>query len=148
MEMTHGHNANHRLNIGCAGWSLRGDLQGVFPADGSHLQRFASVFAAVEVNSCFYQSHRKSTWLRWAECTPESFRFSYKLSKSITHQARLQGVVRTLPIPLGTLPLAGGSDVSAAGEGLPLGPLPTQSAPQALREILADAFRRIELYLA
>lgn len=28
--------------------------------------------------------------MRWAESTPESFRFSYKLPKSITHKARLR----------------------------------------------------------
>lgn len=96
MEMMHREENHERLNIGCAGWSLRSEHQRLFAADGSQLQRYASVFAAVEVNSCFYRSHRKSTWLRWAESTPESFRFSYKLPKSITHQARLQGVDETL----------------------------------------------------
>ena len=92
------HQATDRrlLRIGCAGWSLRNEQQGLFADGDSHLQRYASVFSAVEVNSCFYRAHRKSTWQRWAESTPESFRFSYKLPKSITHQARLKDVDETL----------------------------------------------------
>ncbi len=84
--------ATPALKIGCAGWSLRLEQQSLFAEGDSQLQRYASVFEAVEVNSCFYRPHRKSTWLRWAESTPENFRFSYKLPKTITHQARLQGV--------------------------------------------------------
>lgn len=78
------------LRIGCAGWSLRREQQASFPDAASQLHRYAAVFSAVEVNSCFYRSHRHATWARWAESTPENFRFSYKLPKSITHQARLK----------------------------------------------------------
>lgn len=81
-----------RLRIGCAGWGLRSEHKSRFPDAGSHLQRYAAVFNAVEVNSCFYRSHRKATWARWAESTPPSFQFSYKLPRSITHQARLKNV--------------------------------------------------------
>lgn len=78
------------LKIGCAGWSLRREQQTLFAEGDSHLHRYASIFNAVEVNSCFYGSHQKTTWSRWAESTPENFRFSYKLPKAITHLARLQ----------------------------------------------------------
>ncbi|HEV7595389.1 MAG TPA: DUF72 domain-containing protein, partial [Gemmatimonadaceae bacterium] len=60
-----------------------------FSKTGTHLQRYASVFNAVEVNSCFYRPHRYSTYERWAASVPEAFRFSVKLPKVVTHEARL-----------------------------------------------------------
>jgi uncharacterized protein YecE (DUF72 family) len=43
----------------------------------------------VEINSSFYRPHRPATYARWAECVPEGFRFSVKVPKQITHEARL-----------------------------------------------------------
>lgn len=75
--------------IGCAGWTLPRQSAAHFPEEGSHLQRYASVFGAVEINSCFYRPHRAQTWARWGECVPAGFRFSVKLPRSITHDQRL-----------------------------------------------------------
>ena len=60
-----------------------------FPAEGSGLERYAAVFDAVEINSTFYRPHRAATYQRWAERTPESFRFTVKAPRAITHDARL-----------------------------------------------------------
>jgi uncharacterized protein YecE (DUF72 family) len=57
--------------------------------EGSHLERYARVFGCVEINSSFHRAHRPATWAGWAEAVPEGFRFSVKLPKTITHQARL-----------------------------------------------------------
>lgn len=76
--------------IGCAGWSLPGAVQDRFPAAGSHLERYASVFPAVEINSSFYRPHRPATYARWRDSVPSSFRFSVKVPKAITHELRLQ----------------------------------------------------------
>ena len=81
----------HPVLLGCAGWSLPRDVQGSFPADGSHLERYAARFPAVEINSSFYQPHRASTYARWAASVPPSFCFSVKMPKSVTHQHRLIG---------------------------------------------------------
>jgi uncharacterized protein YecE (DUF72 family) len=78
--------------IGCAGWSLPRQSASHFPEEGSHLERYAAVFSAVEINSCFYRSHRAQTWARWGECVPAAFRFSVKLPRAITHDQRLCGV--------------------------------------------------------
>jgi len=59
------------LYIGSAGWSLRRDHFGLFSEHGTHLQRYASRFNAVEINSSFYRPHRYSTYRRWADSTPE-----------------------------------------------------------------------------
>src|SRR6476659_10956633 len=79
------------LHLGIAGWNIRREHTSRFPSAGTHLQRYASVFNAVEINSCFYRPHRFSTYERWAASVPDPFRFAVKLPKSITHEARLVG---------------------------------------------------------
>jgi uncharacterized protein YecE (DUF72 family) len=39
--------------IGCAGWSLGREYWPQFPAEGTHLQRYAARFDCVEINSSF-----------------------------------------------------------------------------------------------
>jgi len=76
--------------IGCAGWSLHKDAAAAFPEEGSHLERYAQVFPAVEINSSFYRPHKPETYARWAASVPDDFRFSVKLPRAITHEARLR----------------------------------------------------------
>jgi uncharacterized protein YecE (DUF72 family) len=76
--------------IGCAGWSLPRAQWPRFPAEGSHLQRYAQVFNSVEINTSFYRPHQPGTYARWAASVPAGFRFSVKLPKRITHEARLR----------------------------------------------------------
>jgi len=66
-------------------------LQDLFSADGSHLTRYATVFNGTEINSSFHQKHRTATYLRWAASVPDTFRFSIKMPKLITHTKRLMG---------------------------------------------------------
>ena len=77
------------IRVGTAGWTLPRAHAGSFPADGSHLQRYCSALTCVEVNSSFHRSHRRSTWERWAQSTPDDFRFAVKMPKRITHEAKL-----------------------------------------------------------
>src|SRR5471032_108049 len=103
---------NH-TRIGCAGWSIDKDAAPRFPADGSHLERYAAVLNAVEINSSFYRPHQAATYARWADSVPETFRFSVKLPRRITHELRLRdcwqelerfmGEVRQLKDKLGCL---------------------------------------------
>jgi uncharacterized protein YecE (DUF72 family) len=80
--------------IGTAGWSLPRVSQSRFPGEGGHLERYARVFPCVEVNSTFHRPHRMSTFARWAQSVPPGFRFSLKVPKTITHQAKLAGTRR------------------------------------------------------
>src|SRR4051812_3704858 len=84
------HESHHGLiHLGTAGWNIRREQAHRFATAGTHLERYASLFNAVEINSCFYRPHRLATYERWATSVPEYFRFSVKLPKVITHQARL-----------------------------------------------------------
>lgn len=75
--------------IGTAGWTVPASTAHAFPGDGSSLERYSARFDCAEINSSFHRSHRSDTWRRWASSVPESFRFSAKLSKEITHKRRL-----------------------------------------------------------
>ena len=80
------------IRIGCAGWSISSQQTTLFDAGESLLARYATRFDVVEINSSFHRPHRQQTYARWAEAVPRRFRFSVKLPRAITHDARLQGV--------------------------------------------------------
>jgi uncharacterized protein YecE (DUF72 family) len=80
-----------RALVGCAGWSIPRQSAHHFPEDGSHLARYARALSAAEINSSFYRPHKAATYARWAECVPDGFRFSVKLPRTITHEAKLAG---------------------------------------------------------
>lgn len=55
------------------------------------LERYATRFSVVEVNSSFYRHHQQSTYQRWARTVPADFRFSLKLPQRISHVLGLRG---------------------------------------------------------
>lgn len=114
-----GHSVPENLYIGCAGWSLSRGSQEEFPAEGTHLQRYAAMFRAVEINSSFHRPHRASTYERWAQSVPDTFRFAVKLPKTITHDKRL----------LESESLVDAFLSEVAGLGRRLGPLLVQLPP-------------------
>ncbi|QGW83291.1 DUF72 domain-containing protein [Variovorax paradoxus] len=118
------------LHIGCAGWSLPRTLWPEFPAEGSHLERYAQRFGAAELDTSFYRPHRRETYERWAASTPEGFRFAVKLPQSITHEKRL----------LDAMPEFDAFLEQAGGLGDKLGCLVVQLPPSLAFD--ADAARR------
>lgn len=119
------------IRVGTAGWSVPARNAGHFPADGTHLERYARVLNAVEINTSFYRPHRRTTYERWAASVPDGFRFAVKLPKAATHSARL---VDTAPILDRFLDEVGGL-------GDRLGPLLVQLPPKlAFDAAMADAF--------
>jgi uncharacterized protein YecE (DUF72 family) len=113
------------FRIGTAGWTLpkqHAELMAAagFAGEGSHLERCASGFNCVEVNSSFHRPHMRRTWERWAASTPDDFRFAVKVPKTITHAAKL--------INCGALLLAFLDE--ARGLGDKLGPLLVQLPPK------------------
>ncbi|MDN4590813.1 DUF72 domain-containing protein [Xenophilus aerolatus] len=128
------------VRVGCAGWSLPRAQWPRFPAEGSHLERYAARFDAAEIDTSFYRPHRAQTYARWAASTPPHFRFAVKLPKTVTHEARLDGARDALDAFLGEV----------AGLGPKLGCLLIQLAPShafdanVVRRFLADLQRRHE----
>ncbi|NEP15803.1 MAG: DUF72 domain-containing protein [Leptolyngbya sp. SIO4C1] len=74
--------------LGCAVWAYK-DWVGRFYPPGSRakdfLQRYGERLTAVEGNTTFYHVPTPATVARWAQETPQSFRFCPKLPRSITH---------------------------------------------------------------
>ena len=103
---------------------------GTIPAGGSHLERYARRLNAAEINSSFHRPHRRKTYERWARCTPANFRFSVKVPKTMTHEARLASCGALL-------------DRFVAGLGDKLGALLVQLPPKfAFDEDVSDRFLR------
>jgi uncharacterized protein YecE (DUF72 family) len=84
------------FRVGTAGWAIPKSYGAEFPASGTHLQRYARVFNAVEINSSFYRNHKPQTYARWAASVPDGFRFSVNLLRDITHMHKLVGVAKLL----------------------------------------------------
>ena len=51
----------------------------------SRLNYYASLFSSVEINASFYKLPQKTTIEKWGKSVPDNFRFTFKVSKSITH---------------------------------------------------------------
>ncbi len=117
--------------IGCAGWSVPRDAQSQFPAEGTHLERYAARLPAAEINSSFYRPHRPATYARWAASVPPAFRFSVKFPRAVTHERRLADAESLLDTFL--------NEVAALGPAL--GCLLVQLPPSlAFAEPVADSF--------
>ena len=80
------------VRLGCPIWG-RKDWLGELLAPGTKptdfLRRYAEVFDAVEDNTTFYAAPPEEIVRRWADATPETFRFCFKLPKTITHERGL-----------------------------------------------------------
>jgi uncharacterized protein YecE (DUF72 family) len=107
------------VHIGTAGWAVPRAVAMSFPGEGSALFRYSRVFDALEINSSFWRRHKPQTWARWAATVPPGFRFSVKLSRSITHERKL----------LGTRPLLDEFFEDVAPLGAKLGPVLVQMPP-------------------
>jgi uncharacterized protein YecE (DUF72 family) len=107
------------VRVGTAGWAIPRAVAGSFPEEGSGLTRYAARFGVAEINSSFHRPHRPGTYARWADTTPESFRFSAKLPRTITHGLRLANTEAELGRFLSEI----------AGLGSKLGPLLVQLPP-------------------
>jgi hypothetical protein len=75
--------------IGTAGWSIPRRSAEQFPGEGTHLQRYARFFGGTEINSSFHRPHARAVYQKWAAATPDGFRFAVKLTRELTHDARL-----------------------------------------------------------
>jgi len=77
------------LHIGTSGWSYEKDWKGVFYKSGpSLLQQYLSYFQTAEINSTFYALPQPN-FVKHLTSLDESFFFTAKLPKKVTHDSRL-----------------------------------------------------------
>lgn len=122
MEVASGH-----ILIGTSGWSYAHWREVFYPPKlppRDYLAFYAAEFPTVEINSSFYHLPRETTVARWASTTPESFCFSVKASRYLTHQLRLRDCQEPLQTFLGVV----------AGLAAKLGPLLFQLPPGLHRD--------------
>jgi len=79
-----------KLCVGTAAWANPPAERAARPAGKSHLQHYATSFNCVEINSSFYRAHQRSTYERWRASTPDGFRFSVKVPRSVSHEGALK----------------------------------------------------------
>jgi uncharacterized protein YecE (DUF72 family) len=83
-----------RYWLGCSGWAYD-DWVGPFYPRGTppaeFLERYARVFRTVEVDSSFYRPPTPFLLRRWADRTPDGFRFALKVPRDVTHAKEAGG---------------------------------------------------------
>ncbi len=83
---------NREFYLGCPVWAWEGWRGSLFAAKAARpqwLRQYGQVFNTVEGNSTFYGLPQVATVRRWAEDTPDGFRFALKFPKAISHERRL-----------------------------------------------------------
>lgn len=81
--------------LGAPLWAVnewKGDFYTKKAKPAEFLQQYAQFFNTVEGNTTFYATPSEVMVARWLESTPETFRFSFKFPRVITHEYKLQGV--------------------------------------------------------
>ncbi len=92
--------------IGTMSWiyeDWRGPFYEANLAQAKMLEQLATVMSAVEVDATFYGFPKPSTLAGWNAQTPDDFRFSFKLPRTITHERRLIGGTVDSAIDFGKL---------------------------------------------
>jgi uncharacterized protein YecE (DUF72 family) len=81
-----------KLWAGASGYAFKAWKGSFYPEriqPEAMLAWYAERLPAVEINHSFYQMPKAEVLTRWAEATPEAFRFAIKAPRRITHEARL-----------------------------------------------------------
>ena len=81
------------LHVGTSGYSYKEWKGSFYPEDlknADMLGYYGGRLPAVEINNTFYRLPKASVLEGWADQVPESFRFSIKASRRITHFKRLK----------------------------------------------------------
>ncbi|MDG6906783.1 MAG: DUF72 domain-containing protein [Nitrososphaerota archaeon] len=83
-------NRQENVLIGTSGWSYK-EWEKIFYPDAKtpKLSYYSKVFRTAEIDSTFYAYPSKGLVFGWVKNTPESFEFSAKLPKLITHDKKL-----------------------------------------------------------
>lgn len=80
------------IYVGCAKWN-KTELKGFYPkGTKDELAYYAKQFNSIELNATFYGMPSIEQVIKWAEKTPEGFKFFPKITNSISHFKRLLNV--------------------------------------------------------
>ena len=81
-----------KIYTGLSGLQLPGPQATYPPAfqGKSRLKYYAHLFNSIEINSSFYKTPQPKTVSKWGDSTPGDFKFTFKLSKVITHSKGLE----------------------------------------------------------
>jgi uncharacterized protein YecE (DUF72 family) len=82
-----------KLLVGTSGFAFKEWKGPFYPEDlkdDAMLGFYASRYPTVEINNTFYRLPKESVLLDWAAQVPDTFTFSIKASRRITHFARLK----------------------------------------------------------
>lgn len=77
------------IYVGCAKWNKQ-DLRGFYPrGTKDELAYYATQFNSIELNATFYRIFPNEQSAKWAQKTPEDFKFFPKVPQVISHIKRL-----------------------------------------------------------
>ena len=98
------------LNVGTSGFSYK-EWKGPFSPEKlpakDMLRFYSGQLPAVEINNTFYRLPKREVIANWAEQVPETFRFSIKASRRITHFKRLKETDEVLEYLLAAVDVLG-----------------------------------------
>lgn len=80
------------LYLGCPVWAQANWRGALYTSDARRedfLPQYARVFGAVEGSATFYALPGETTVRRWADGTPQGFRFVFKFPRAVTHDRKL-----------------------------------------------------------
>jgi uncharacterized protein YecE (DUF72 family) len=76
------------LYVGTSGWAYKEWQPDFYPPDikqGGFLSFYGRSLTACEINATFYRLQSEETCTKWADQTPEEFRFATKAHRRLTH---------------------------------------------------------------
>jgi uncharacterized protein YecE (DUF72 family) len=84
--------------VGCGKWN-KTDLKNFYPkGTRNELEYYSTQFNAIELNATFRRRIWAPQYEKWANATPEGFKFSPKLGQYISHVKRLDGVEESVDL--------------------------------------------------
>jgi len=87
---------DRHLFVGCPIWSFNGWVGNFYPERtkaSDYLREYGRRLTTIEGNTTFYAVPAEKSVLQWADATPDTFRFCFKLPKVISHSGTLAGRV-------------------------------------------------------
>jgi uncharacterized protein YecE (DUF72 family) len=84
--------------VGCAKWN-KADLKNFYPkGTKNELEYYSRQFNSIELNATFRRRIWAPQYEKWANTTPDGFKFCPKLGQFISHIKRLDGVEESLDL--------------------------------------------------